>query len=114
MELSDLAHAAIHLCPTAEVVIATNVFIDQTSRPRQWGDCVLVDTASFGAAHIRKWRFYIWGFFPGEFAQFTPMCHETRTLADAYRLADISPLEGELGVVRIEPFDFVKGLTVFI
>ena len=42
------------------------------------------------------------------------MYHETRTSAEAYRLAGIPPLEDELGLVRIVPFDFAQGLTLFV
>ena len=114
VELSDFAHAGNHLCPTVAVAITPNAFLDPTSCPRQSDDCVLVDSAAFGSVRNQKWRLYIWGRLPDEFMQFAPMYRETRTLADAYRLTDINPLEDELGVVRIIPFGFAKGLTVFI
>ena len=108
VELHDFAHAVIHLCHNASVAITPNVFLDPISRPHQWGDCILADSAAFGSVHNQKWRLYIWCNIPQEFMQFDPMYHESRTLADAYRLAGISPMEAELGVVSIVPFDFAK------
>lgn len=32
---------------------------------------------------------------------------------DAYRIAGIEPMGDDVGVIRIIPFDFVSGLTVF-
>ena len=114
VEINDFSHAANHLRPNASAAITPNALLDPVSRPRQRDDCILGDSASFGSVRNQKWRLYIWGNIPQEFMQVTPMYRESRTLLDAYRLEGVSPMDGEIGAVRIIPFGCVKGLTVFI
>ena len=66
-----------------------------------------------GRYAIRNGGYTCGGELPSEYMQFTPMFHETRTLADAYRTAGIEPMDDDIGAISIIPFDFVSGLTVF-
>ena len=114
LELSDFFHGVCHLRPSASVAITPSTFIDPKSCPRMWDDCILVDSDALGSVHNQKWRLYIWGELPPGYMQFTAMFRETRTLVDAYRNAGIEPMEDDIGVIRIIPFDFVSGLSVFV